>query len=179
MTASDAELVARFRSGDDLAYVLLYNRYKRRVLAFCRGYLGDGEAEDLAHDVFLRIYQRRTALQNGDFRALLFTTARNLCLNALRSKNRLSISGEPPEAPGSDPETKIEVRDLLARVLAYLTPEERNLLLLREVAGFSYRELGDLLGKEPGTVRVQLYRIREKLRSTLAELRQQEPKSGR
>jgi len=178
LPVSDAELVTRFRSGDDLAYVLLYNRYKRQVVAFCRGYVGGDEAEDLAHDVFLRIYRRRGTLQDGNFRALLFKTARNLCLNALRSKSQHLQLEAFPEQPNSDPETDFATRNLLAYLLARLTSEERELLLLREAAGFSYQELGDFLGKKPGTVRVQLYRIRDKLRTALVQLKQQEQKSG-
>ncbi|NOZ56149.1 MAG: RNA polymerase sigma factor, partial [Calditrichaeota bacterium] len=164
----------RFRSGDDLAYVLLYNRYKRRVLAFCRGYVGGNGAEDVVQEVFLRLYRNRHKLDGDGFRAILFTVARNLCMNALRDRKRTEPLGEGHIPSTSALGRHLEAKDLLSRLLSQLNDTERELFLLREVAGLPYEELALVLGKNPGALRVQMLRVRQKLRAMLARLEEEE-----
>ncbi len=173
MSPSDSELVARFRSGDDLAFVLLYNRYKRRVVAFCQGFVGGDGAEDVVQEVFLRLYRNRHKLDGDGFRTVLFTVARNLCMNTLRDRKHTEPLGERevPSTPGFGRD--LEAKDLLSRLLSQLHGTERELFLLREVAGLAYEELAMVLGKSPGALRVQMFRIRQKLRAVLARLEEE------
>ena len=176
MAASDEELVSRFRAGDDLAFVRLYNRYKRPLLGFCLSFLPHAAAEDVVQETFLRLFKRRARLDPGSFRATLFVTARNLCLNALRGRNRVESMGneEPQIGETENPDRAVEARDLLSRLTRGLTREERELLLLRELGGLSYEDLATLLAKSPGALRVQMFRIRQKLHSALRRLESEE-----
>src|SRR3954462_9149495 len=83
--ASDEELMTLFKGGDEKAFVVLYNRYKRRVYAYCARMVNSKErADDLFQEVFVRVARKRHRFEAGSFSAWLFAIARNLCLNALR-----------------------------------------------------------------------------------------------
>ena len=83
---SDEELADAFRSGDDGAFSILYERYRRPLYVFGVRMLGSAEAAgDLVQDTFLGIYERRQELQSlRNFRGWLFTVGRNRCLTLLR-----------------------------------------------------------------------------------------------
>ncbi|MBT8401620.1 MAG: sigma-70 family RNA polymerase sigma factor, partial [Rhodothermia bacterium] len=87
---TDSEIIDAFRSGDELAFALLYGRYKTGVYAFCLKMLLDREeALDAVQDTFLRVYENRSRLLSTPaFRSWLFTIARNQCLNRLRQAGR-------------------------------------------------------------------------------------------
>ena len=92
----DRALIEAFQSGDEFAFVSLYNRYKDAVYAFCVKMLLNKElAQDVMQDTFLRVYENRERLMKTDsFKAWLFTIARNQCLNQLRRNNWQIGSGD-------------------------------------------------------------------------------------
>ncbi len=104
----DERLVERLREGDLSAFDVLYARYESPLFGFIRAHLHDAaEAEDVFHEAFMQVLKNAS----GDltrFRAWLYTTARNLSLNRLRSRNRgdkakRRIRELAPESP-PDPE---------------------------------------------------------------------------
>ena len=114
--ASDGELVARCRSGDDEAWHALVERFSRYVFAICvQGFrLPSADAEDVFQEVFLRVHQRLGSLRDDDaVRPWIAQLTRRLCLDRLRSDKRELPSGDELEPPGMDA-TLLELDDALA-----------------------------------------------------------------
>jgi len=171
---TDQDLVNDFREGDDLAFVVLYNRHKRNLVFFCFKMVQDqNTAEDIAQEAFLKVYLKRTKLQrDGNFKSFIFTIARNLCLNHLRNhKNNVVLDTETVlknELFVEDPFHKnIDKNDILTRALAQMSVNYRELLILREYEGFSYGEIAVLTNLSESAVKSKLFKARKKLREII------------
>lgn len=182
----DWELVARARSGDLDAFADLVRRHQTPLVHFCRRMVGSQQdAEDLAQESFLRVYRYLGQLRpEAKFSTALFGIARNLTLNFLRDSTRRgrgvtrSMTREDEtELPVEDdlrrPDRLArlkEMESLIERALAAVSPEHREILLLREVQGMDYDGIAEVLRCRKGTVKSRLARAREQLRIRLVEL---------
>lgn len=178
--ASDEELVARSRGGDDRAFGELVRRYEARVAATVIGILGPGtEAEDVGQETFIR-FHRALARYRGDAAVGTYLTriAMNLSLTAARRRRRWFDRFKGPEheidaAPaGGDPEAEYETERNRRRVhaaLGSLSPEHRAVIVLRWIDGRSTRETAELLGIPQGTVMSRLTRAMARLEQRLTE----------
>jgi RNA polymerase sigma factor (sigma-70 family) len=83
----DDDLVARVRAGDETAFDTIYERYHRRLLAFCQHVVGSEEAEDVLQHTFVSAYRAlRRPEEPVALRPWLYTIARNRCLSTLRAR---------------------------------------------------------------------------------------------
>src|SRR6478736_306576 len=140
---SDDRLVALVRSGDDIAFEVLYERHVAGVLGFCRHMLGSqAEAEDAVQQAFVSAYG---AMQRGSreiaFKPWLYTIARNRCLSMLRARRE-----QPSELPeistvglNEQVERSAELRELVADVQR-LPEQQRAALVLSELGDLSHAE---------------------------------------
>lgn len=168
---SDERLVERIQAGDKHSFSVLYSRYKTLVFAICLGVLGSREdAEDATQEVFVAAARRLDAdVAPDNLKAWLARVARNSAIDYLRSRRRtaaLPASGEPLDL-GSEPHSIVERRgDLRAvmRGLGTLSVQQRSVLLLRELTGFSYEEIAELVGSDVMAVRDNIKRARLGLR---------------
>ena len=171
---SDETLVERTVRGDMAAFGLLVERHQDVVRRVSARIVGDDEAEDVAHDVFLRAFHR-LALFRGEspFRAWLLRIAHNTALNvvtrgrttsvadieaAVPDGNRESGTGTPAEALEAT-----ERRKRLAQKLRLLQPAHRAVLVLRDLEGLSYEDIAHITGSPLGTVKGRLHRARSEL----------------
>ena len=169
----DRALVEGLRRGEREALRATYERHGARVYRLSLRLLGSGpDAEDLTQEVFLKLFER-AALFDGRSR---FTTwihrlTVNACLHklekeGLRRARPLPEEDRAPADPGGGPEDALERGDerrALADLLARLAPEQRAVLVLRELEGLSYREIAAVLAIPEGTVMSRLSRARERL----------------
>ena len=174
LNQGDRALIEAFQTGDEFAFVSLYNRYKDAVYAFCVKMLLNRElAQDVMQDTFLRIYENRERLLNvNSFKAWLFTIARNQCLNQLRRNNwQIPLDSEmalPPDVHGtkstpvSDLEKSEKIR-LVNRFLAELKPDYREVIILREYQNLSYEEIAAVTRSTLSAVKSRLFKARKKL----------------
>lgn len=174
MTPDDRSLIEAFQSGDEFAFVALYNRYKGPVYAFCVKMLLDrAAAEDVLQETFVRVYENRERLTRpGSFKAWLFTIARNQCLNQLRRQGRqVPLGDTEPHAPARETPfsqlMKSEQVDLVNAYLAQLKPEYREVLVLREYQNLSYEEIAAVTRNTLSSVKSRLFKARRKLGSFL------------
>jgi len=176
--ATDQDLVAQARAGDESAVRALVERYQRPVYSLVRRLVGDPQrAEELAQDAFVKALR---ALDRYDperrFASWLFKIAANTALDELRRRRAAPIEEPLPEtatAPTS-PEAGAaasELRAHLEAALARLRPEYRAVVLLRHVEGRSQEEIAEILGVPVGTVKTHLHRARRQLQAYLAHLR--------
>ena len=167
LTDAERDLVARLRAKDPEAFAWLYDKYAGLLFRIGYSLLGDpSEAEDLVHDVFLGLPRALMTFEGrGSFEGWLKRVATRTGLMKLRqarSRNtRLQRWGWtlPRFAWPPDADTTLD----LDSALGALTPALRAAFVLREVQGYSYEEVADLLGISGGAARVRVLRARRVL----------------
>lgn len=173
---TDEELEARWKGGSAPAFALLFERYHSRIFAFALRLVGDRHAaEDLAQRAFLNLYKKPPpGTGRASFKSLLFTVVRNESLNELKRRGRrreasLEKTGEAPTRRESPAEAarRQEERDRVARALDELPEDEREIVLLREGEGLTFREVCEVTGLSRDAVRWRLARGLERLRGLL------------
>jgi len=132
------------------------------------------DAEDIAQEAMLRAYRFFDQFRGGDARAWLLQIVRNSCYTWLEKNRPMELMTEFDEElhirPAPNPETlaaQAGERELLTRALESLTPRSREVLVLRELEGCSYKEIAEITGIPMGTVMSTLSRARERLQHTL------------
>src|SRR5215211_743520 len=164
---SDDQLVALFRVGNEAAFGVIHDRYRQRLFAYTRQMLAGSkqDAEDALQDVFLRAYG---ALRADDrpvtLRAWLYRVAHNRCVDQLRRvtpapADVLDVSRPPLHDPLAETERREDLRRLVDDVRR-LPEQQRSALLMRELEGLSYAELGGALGVTVPAVKSLLVRAR-------------------
>ena len=181
----DRELVEAVRKGDPTAYRGLVERYQGRVYGLMCGMVRDREeARDLTQEVFIKAYNNLDRFRlESSFYTWLYRIAMNLAIDHIRKFKRRQ-TGEFDdnqaqwEADGmlADGHRRLEPdRDLsrkqlhgtIMEALQKLSPDHRQVILLREVEGLSYAEIGEAADIAEGTVMSRLYYARRKLQKLL------------
>ncbi|HET6549149.1 MAG TPA: RNA polymerase sigma factor, partial [Solirubrobacter sp.] len=177
---SDTRLVARVRGGDDRAFELLYHRYHRRIHAYVLGMVKDhGRAEDVTQEVFVSALRRmRETEQPLAFKPWLYQIARNSCIDAFRRSRRteeVSYDSDAGLAPadhsklvssGPSPDAAVAAKhdlDSLRGAFGGLSETHHEILVLRELEGLSYAEIGRRMGMSRPAVESTLFRARRRL----------------
>ncbi|GBF35619.1 RNA polymerase sigma factor RpoE [Desulfocucumis palustris] len=181
-------LIERCRQGSEAAFSELIQIYQNRVYTICFQLTGNSEdAKDLAQETFIRLYGALPGFRGQSaFTTWLYRIIHNLWANELRKrKNKQTISlnapihteeGEIDRTPAdekSNPEQLIEAgeeRKLIWTAIDTLNQEQRTVLVLRELHGYSYEEIARGLGWSPGTVKSRLNRARLHLKEQLLKL---------
>ncbi|NNE95963.1 MAG: sigma-70 family RNA polymerase sigma factor [Acidimicrobiales bacterium] len=162
-------LALQARDGDQLAAEAFIRASQQAVLDVCR-HLGDPDnADDLAQEVYVRALRSLPRFRNdGSARAWLMTIARNTCADAVRSRSRRRLRISPAELPdpGVPDRSGTVDNDLL---LAALSPERREAMVLTQLVGLSYADAARVIGVPIGTVRSRVARARGDLLEALRE----------
>jgi RNA polymerase sigma-70 factor (ECF subfamily) len=176
----EAALVRRTQSGDELAFREIVDRYQSKVFSIIYGILRNhNDAEDIAQQVFTKVY---FSIGNFDFRSSLLTwiykITVNECYDYLRKKRVRKLvyesdfseedslkmeNSETVAEPGSGFDIDLARRDLIVKLLDKVSEEDRRLILLKEVEGHSVEELAQMTGMNENTIKVKLFRARQKL----------------
>jgi len=182
--SDEQELVRAAQGGDRDAFALLVERHQGMVYSLAFRMVGDREdAADLAQDAFLNAWRGLARFDSRSaFATWLYRLTSNVCIDFLRREKRrggLSLTvddQENREAELADerwsPQRLLELeetRGALQKALAALSPEHRQILLLREMEGLSYADIAQALGLEEGTVKSRIARARLALRDILRE----------
>lgn len=146
--SKDDELIAQARNGDADAAELLIKRYYTSILRYCRWHCPDMEtAEDLTQETFIRLFRHLEDYKaGGSFKAWLYTIANRLCIDESR---KISFSPlEDQDFPAADDSRlhRIEDRDQILRLLKFLSPEQRESILLRFEEDLSFMEIARVMG---------------------------------
>ncbi len=176
----EAVLVRRVQNGDEMAFRDLVERYQSKIFSIIYGILRNhNDAEDIAQQVFAKVY---FSIRNFDFRSSLLTwiykITVNECYDYLRKKkvrklvyesdfsedDAMMMENSGAAIDGAAPiDESLAQRDLAVKLLAKISEEDRNLLLLKEVEGHSVEELAGMTGMNENTIKVKLFRARQKL----------------
>ncbi|RUL86885.1 sigma-70 family RNA polymerase sigma factor [Tautonia sociabilis] len=168
------------------AFEVLVRRYQDRLLGVLTHLVGDqSDAEDLAQEVFLRIYRARKGYRpQAKFSTWLFTIANNLALNHLRGKGRRpagSLDGGTESRPGLPAAERVaaaegtasgqlrqsELEQVVREAVGMLGDDQRLAVLLNKFEDMSYAEIASVMNRSEAAVKSLLARARMELRSQL------------
>ena len=181
----EAKAIRAVLDGDADAFEALVKACEKQVYHIALNMTGSEEdAFDISQDVFLKAYRSlRSFRQESSFQTWVCRLAANRCIDFLRKQKRrgktVSLDepddlGRLPELPDERyaPEQVVERRErtrLLRAAMQKLPEDQRIILVLREVEGFSYQEISEALELEPGTVKSRIARARARLAELLTE----------
>jgi RNA polymerase sigma factor (sigma-70 family) len=179
-TVSDHSRVAAVRRGDDRAFEALYQRYQRRIHAYVYGMVKDHQrAEDVTQEVFVSALRRMRATERPiAFKPWVYEIAKNACIDQFRRARRAEeVSMDADEGLGSadygrlvsstpTPDVAHDHKqqiDHLRGAFGGLSETHHEILVMRELEGLSYREIGEKLGMTRPAVESTLFRARRRL----------------
>lgn len=183
---SDLLLVKRCKEGDRGAFEILVLKYHRQIVSLCHRLTGEREsAEDIGQEVFLKAFRAIGRFrEDASFYTWLYRIAVNACLTYRSSSARKLAESAVRESDGEEggaplefgaseqtPEKRVLQKELgadIRRALEGLPDDFRSALLLREIDGLSYDEIGEILNIPAGTVKSRIFRGREELKKKLA-----------
>lgn len=181
MRSDDAELIAAVLAGSETAFAELIGRYQDRVFRLLSRYTRDrGECEDLAQEVFLKVFRKlHTFSQDSAFFTWLYRITVNTATDhvAKRSRRRLQLvednatldEGQARRESVSvdQPLLDAELAEVTRSILGGLSEKYRSILVLREYEELSYTEIAEVLGIQLGTVESRLFRARQRFKAAL------------
>jgi RNA polymerase sigma factor (sigma-70 family) len=176
LQTDEEQLVQRAAKGDESAYGKLVQRYHSRLYNFVRSMVRNDElAEDITQESFVKAYFSLNKLQNaGSFKSWLFRIANNNTLDYLRKKrpqmvdvddsvHEAYVDDRTPEDAALSNARTAHIRSALAK----LKPDQRNILIMCDLQGFSYQEIAEALNIPFGTVQSRIFYARKKLKDLL------------
>ena len=184
MERQEQQWVDAARQGDQSAFEQLVKLYEKRVLALTtRMCKNPADAEEAAQEAFLSAWQGLPFFRgDASFSTWLYRLASNACVDLLRREGRRQSAAGPSlndeevqlEVPDTAPSPqeqaeRSELRQQIEAGLQALTPDHRQVLLLREMHQLSYDEIADTLELDVGTVKSRISRGRKQLRKFLLE----------
>jgi RNA polymerase sigma-70 factor (ECF subfamily) len=153
-----------------VAFDELYSRLSTKLFTYCkRVMMDDALAEDIFQETFLKFYESTNAERNmTNVSAFIFRIARNLCINEKQKKYHSFVELEETSAiTDADSYEAREKSVIVENALASLPDKFREVLVLKEYLGFSYQEIADLMSITLPSVRIQIYRAKQKMRELL------------
>jgi len=183
---TDHELVAAVRRGEDSAFEQLYSRYRTRIWSYVGGILHDADrAEDVSQDVFISVLRRlRDTERPIAFKPWIYQIARNACIDELRRARRVhevpfdeegesSGAADDPCSITPGPDVAVESKqqlDDLRGAFRGVSELHHRILVLRELEGLSYSEIGARLEMSRPVVESTLFRARRRLAEEYEDL---------
>ena len=180
LNTPEGVLVSRAQTGEEAAFREIVERYQTKVFSIIHGIVRQrNDTEDIAQQVFAKVY---VSIRNFDFRSSLITwiykITVNECFDYLRKRKvrRLVYESDLSEdevrrVENTEPhvdrqlpaDSTLASRDYVLKLLSRVSGEERMLLMLKEVEGYSVEELAERTGMNENTIKVKLFRARQKL----------------
>src|SRR5215813_6498430 len=178
--ADDRELVRRAQKEDKEAFEELIRRHTNRVCAVASGILHRQEdVEDVSQQVFVKAYFALKKFdQRSAFTTWLYKITVNECWDLLRKRkvrplvyeadfseeqSRQFTASERPNTHEPDLPTRLDARQRVERLLSLLDERDRGMLILKEVEGFAIEEIAELFDLNTNTVKVRLFRARQRI----------------
>jgi RNA polymerase sigma-70 factor (ECF subfamily) len=175
LTTPDVELLERAGKNDAVALAEIYDRYAEPIYRYLYRYLGDAvQAEDLTGEVFLKLLQvlntRRAPRER--LQGWLYRVAHNLAMDYFRQQSKgTTVSLDEEWVAGGDPPSlvveKRQTQQRLRAAVRRLTADQQQVILLRFGEGLRLAEVGQLMGKSEGAVKILQHRAVNRLRRFL------------
>jgi RNA polymerase sigma-70 factor (ECF subfamily) len=192
---NEQALIHTARRGSLEAFNTLVLRYQDSVYTLAYRIMGESHsAADVAQDAFILAYRRLDSYRGGSFRAWLLRIATNTAYDELRRRKRRpatafddlpgaeSDDGPPVSADTPNPEQVVqqaELQQAIQKCITALSADQRLVLVMSDVEGFSYQEIADQLDVQLGTVKSRLSRARTSVRHCLQAVQELLPAAYR
>jgi RNA polymerase sigma-70 factor (ECF subfamily) len=170
----DLGVLRKAQRGDERAFAIIVRTYEQPVFNYILRLTGDRSlAEDLAQEVFLRVYQGLPSFSlRSRFTTWLFQVTKNRVLDELRALERrpravTALEDIPPLEVVDAPVERSEAIDAVWRAVGAMNPDLKMALLLRDVVGLSYTEIAETLEITLATVKWRIYKAREEVQVAL------------
>lgn len=155
MKRSEYNIVVREQSNNLYGYAIRFLR-------------NEEDAKDIVQDVFEKLWLNKKKVEFGKAKSWMFTTAHNAMINFATRKGRIKLSDEMGKYDSSF--TKViafESNQVVDRAVAILPPVQKSVILLRDLQGYSYKDIGEILELNDSQVKVYLFRARKKIKNQL------------
>lgn len=179
MNSDEHILLRKLREGDTEALDILYLRYAAKVRDFAFRLLGDSvEAEDITHDIFLRVWEQRKTVGNVmSFKGYLFRMTRNAIFNAFKhrqveSKYQAQAVADRTEVPG-DTDDRVSTNDLMEMIdlaVSNMPEQRRKVFCMSRYENMSYNDIAEALNISPKTVQYHISGALAELRKLLSAI---------
>lgn len=171
--ADDVELIAACRRGEARAMELLYHQYKRRVFGIIHRIVGANDAEEVAQEVFVRIFRALGSFRGESaLSTWIYRLSVNAALSYVAKRSRRNEVGDdalvalPAETlPLTDP----GLRSRIEMAMELLPAGYRAILVLHDIEGLSHEECAEILNCRIGTCKSQLHKARARMREFLGK----------
>lgn len=173
---SDERLEGFFRSGDDQAFEILYERYKRPLLSYLTRLCGDlTEAQEFFQETFVRVFMSASPPAPGVFRVWLYKVATNVYRGALRRRavrRHVALVDQPERVPAANssnmPVGSAPTAQEIRSAVESLPRKYRTVIILSCFQGLRYAAIGEVEGCSVGTVKSRMFEARKMLRKKLS-----------
>jgi RNA polymerase sigma-70 factor (ECF subfamily) len=172
----DMAIIRRAQHGDERAFALIVQAYEAPIFNYVLRMVGDRTlAEDLTQDVFLHVFRGlRGYSRRARFTTWLFQVAKNRVIDEIRAVERrprtlVAIEDAPQLEVVDAPIEQNEAIEILLDEVEKLSPDLKEALLLRDIAGLSYNEISDTLDVTLATVKWRIFKAREEVQQALEE----------
>lgn len=152
------------------AYNIAVKKHANNLYGFVFSYLKNEEdSHDIVQDVFERLWKNRSSVEEDKAKAWMFRTGHNALINFAQRKNRMVYNTQSIPDKGMT-DHSYETREMVEKVLAILPPTQKSIVLLRDLEGYSYQEIGEILEISESQVKVYLFRARKKMKKHINSL---------
>lgn len=142
-----------------------------RLYGFIFKSLRDEEdSNDIVQDAFLKLWENRTKVEVEKAKSWLFTTAHNAMINFIKKSGRSSSLEQMEIDYGKDDKHNFELKEIIDKAIANLPEQQKTILLLRDMEGYNYQEIGDIMKLNESQVKVYLFRARQKMKEQIKDL---------
>ena len=162
-------------------FTLVYNRNKAKLYNYARKMISDRMVcEDIIQNVFLKFFENMYRIKNSErVEVWLFTTTRNAIFTFFRNRkthvDQFGVADADEmeikaDVSLSDEYENVELKEMIARELKIMAPEQSEVFLLKEYGGLSYKEISNVMNIDEELVKSRLYKTRQKLIDKLSKV---------
>ncbi|UKN01524.1 RNA polymerase sigma factor [Paracrocinitomix mangrovi] len=153
-------------------YNMAVKEFSGRLFGYSLKYLQNSEdASDIVQDVFEKLWKNRKKVEPDKVKSWLFTCAHNAMINFIKKRSRMSYMDDVQTSDVQESHTKsYEMKEVIEKCLSQLPPIQKSIILLRDMEGYNYKEIGDILELSEAQVKVYLFRARNKIKKQLKDL---------
>lgn len=133
----------------------------------------EDDANDIVQDSFLKLWQNKESVELDKAKSWLFTTAHNALINFVKKHGRMqsmeTTSFAEPSNDGNENQS-FELKEIINKYINTLPELQKSILLLRDLEGYSYEEIGEMLKISESQVKVYLFRARQKMKDQIKDI---------